>query len=389
MIDEATIPALPEPDLHGLFIDDGGGDIEVQREVTPAVLKRASKAKCIAMLKREHLRDVLTEAPEPGHTYHLISNGRFDFWTFVPAMVDWIGRADEMYVSTWTLNRGNAVDLFALMDAGKIGNVGFLTGLYFKRRESSVYAMLLEGLRNRGGRYVSLANHAKVTLLHNAERDAWIVVEGSANLTANPRVEQYVLTNDPKVYQFHRAWMESCLQAGRDELPVEPKAKPKRKGYSQRRAGLGVLAVTSDCDDRITVLKWKAADTEDSDTTRRLAGELADLIREAMPTLPTGCIVTTPPQGASAPGHYFAEALGRAVAKRLGIEYVETVARTDTKTQHHPMASLRQTPYRVTSTPSAAIVVDDLITSGTTMRLALEALHGAGAAAWGFAYSGS
>ena len=34
------------------------------------------------------------------------------------------------------------------------------------------------------------------------------------------------------------------------------------------------------------------------------------------------------------------------------------------------------------------IVVDDLVTSGATMRLSLEALRAAGVMAFGFAYSG-
>jgi orotate phosphoribosyltransferase len=34
------------------------------------------------------------------------------------------------------------------------------------------------------------------------------------------------------------------------------------------------------------------------------------------------------------------------------------------------------------------LVVDDLVTSGTTMRRSLEAIRAAGSAAFGFAYSG-
>jgi predicted amidophosphoribosyltransferase len=37
---------------------------------------------------------------------------------------------------------------------------------------------------------------------------------------------------------------------------------------------------------------------------------------------------------------------------------------------------------------SKSEVVDNLITSGATMRLSLQALHEAGIAAWGFAYAG-
>lgn len=208
-IDDPSLPDL-DLDLSGLFSDDEA-EIEVQRTVTPRCTRREAKQKVVAMMKREHLRDVMPAPPERGFTYHLVSNGKFDFWTWVPVMVEWIGQADELYVSTWTLNRGNCVDLFALIDAGKIRDVGFLTGLYFKRRESSVYSILLTGLQRRGFRYAALTNHAKVVLLCNQDRGDYIAIEGSANLTANPRIEQYTLCNDEEVYRFHRGWIEECL----------------------------------------------------------------------------------------------------------------------------------------------------------------------------------
>jgi hypothetical protein len=77
----------------------------------------------------------------------------------------------------------------------------------------AVYAMLLDGIRARGGRYRSFQNHAKVLLLSNAGTGVWISVEGSANLTSNPRLEQYVITNDQGLYDFHRGWMEEAFRA--------------------------------------------------------------------------------------------------------------------------------------------------------------------------------
>jgi hypothetical protein len=88
-----------------------------------------------------------------------------------------------------------------------------LTGTYFKRRETAVYAFLLEGIRARGGRFRAFQNHAKVQLIANPDRDAWYTVEGSANLTSNPRLEQYVITNDRPLWEFHRRWMEEMLTA--------------------------------------------------------------------------------------------------------------------------------------------------------------------------------
>jgi predicted amidophosphoribosyltransferase len=112
-------------------------------------------------------------------------------------------------------------------------------------------------------------------------------------------------------------------------------------------------------------------------------------IRQWSPTLPPDTAVTVPPQGASFPGHYYAADLAQAVAGTLAVPFIESLQRTDTKAYHHPRESMRQAPYRsIRTPPPVVIVVDDLITSGTTMRLALEALRNAGVTAFGFAFAG-
>ena len=61
------------------------------------------------------------------------------------------------------------------------------------------------------------------------------------------------------------------------------------------------------------------------------------------------------------------------VATRLGMPLAEIIQRTDAKRYHGPAASLEQTPYTLATEAAAAIVLDDLITSGQTMKLSLEA----------------
>ena len=104
----------------------------------------------------------------------------------------------------------NAVEMLELYDKGKISNIALMTGLYFKRRETAVYATILQGLKKRKQRYAAFKNHAKIILM--AAKSNFITIEGSANFTGNPRLEQYVLTNDKILYEFHRHWMESILK---------------------------------------------------------------------------------------------------------------------------------------------------------------------------------
>jgi hypothetical protein len=203
--------------LIGDILASPGGQerdtLETDRMPTPRALRRQAKRRFRRHGQRQALTEIIEAPPEPGESIHVISGSKFDFWTWVPVLVDMIGRAETFYASTWTLNRDTVVELFELCDADKIepAAVSFVTGIYFKRRETATYATLLAGIRQRGGRYRAFLNHAKVLLLSNEAADAWLVIEGSANLTSNPRWEQYVITNDRALYDFHREWFEDML----------------------------------------------------------------------------------------------------------------------------------------------------------------------------------
>jgi hypothetical protein len=159
----------------------------------------------------------------------------------------------------------------------------------------------------------------------------------------------------------------------------------------QKRAGLGVWAANRSHAARVRIKRWKQTRRLDPAALGEFSAAVTDLIRAWSPILPPGTVLTVPPQGASAPGPYAGESLEQAVAGALGLPFVEVLSRTEPKLWHGPHASLRQAPY-VCALPDPAppmvLVVDDLYTSGRTMRHSIEAIRATGAAAFGFAYSG-
>ena len=202
------LPGTGPEDLSWMFEQ---GEVETAENIETTIIhKRKPHRKNFAALKQEVVKDFLTGLPESGETWHIVSNGKYDFWTFVPVILDLLrDPAQEFYGSTWTMNRNNARELLELFDQARIEKIAIFTGVYFKRRETAVYATLTEGLFARKQRYVAFQNHAKVILIKTEK--AAIVIEGSANFTANPRLEQYCLSNDQGLYDFHRAWMEEML----------------------------------------------------------------------------------------------------------------------------------------------------------------------------------
>jgi len=176
-------------------------------------LSRTDRKTLIAATRKEILEDFLTRLPDDGETMHIVSNGKFDYYSFVKVVANRMGTVDKFYGSTWTMNRDNVRDLLERFDRGQIKQITIFTGTYFKRRETSVYATVLNGLVERGQRFLCFKNHAKVMLFEG--NGAYYVCEGSANFTANPRLEQNILVRSKELYEFHQRWMEEMIKGGR------------------------------------------------------------------------------------------------------------------------------------------------------------------------------
>jgi hypothetical protein len=191
-------------------------------------------------------------------------------------------------------------------------------------------------------------------------------------------------------------WM-TTLQPMPELRPMfEPEAGESpapRNGFHVRRAGLGVFAAVylrdGQADTRYADFRrWKDDPTGQATTLDSMAGAIVILIREWCPAVPSDWLVTAPPQGASEGQVYAAGVLGREVAARLNLDFQTTLRRTGgAKKWHHPRKSMRQAPYTVAVVPpSVCLIVDDWVSSGSSMRLAREAFAAAGVPSFGMAW---
>lgn len=254
----------------------GRGDaMETDRMPAPELRHETRHARIDILKAAQQARSTrhLARIPEPGCSVHLITNGTFDFWDFIHATLSLATPriALEFYASTWILNRRCAVSLLDLYDRGLIRKIGLITGIYFKRRESSVFHTVYEGLRTRGQRFMAAANHSKWFAMR-LDDGTGIVAAGSANFTENGNAEQVSVTNDVSLFEFYREWAENIL--GHQPLPPigtvrasvalpefdrrEPEAPSnRRRPFALPAAGLGAFVATRDMTDREAVQRWK------------------------------------------------------------------------------------------------------------------------------------
>ena len=190
----------------GFEMFDDRAEKETTYMISPKIFRANGKTTTINALKKETLTDIFNVLPEEGEYVHIVSNGTFDYFTFVPVFVELLGKIDVMYSSTWTMNRTNIQNLVKHFDAGEILDISCMIGLYFKRKETGIYTSLLDGLMKRNQRVIACNTHAKIMLFQRGTD--YYVIEGSANWTGNPRIEQNIVVKSEQLYMFHKQWMD-------------------------------------------------------------------------------------------------------------------------------------------------------------------------------------
>ena len=178
-------------------------------KISSRKLKIREKIKTFSYLKKEKAIEVLNELPEPGGSIHIISNGSFDYFNLIPLAIALLKQPGDFYFSTRTLNNQNTEYILKLYDDGYVKSINCLVGLYFKKRETAVFNLLYDGIKQRKQKIFCNENHSKVTLLENGTD--FITIQGSANFTANPRIEQFSIHNSKQLFDFHKQWMDEIL----------------------------------------------------------------------------------------------------------------------------------------------------------------------------------
>jgi hypothetical protein len=329
--------------------------------------------------------ETLAVLPGPGESLHAIMTARLDMTDVLNSLLEKLGRCDRALIATLGYNRRNFRAILNWLDSGKVGSLDLVASIFFRSHNGDLWTETVKEFRRRSQRAACCPSHCKVMALHFADGTRF-AIEGSANLCSNGSArENFAIVNDPALHDFHARWIGELVTRHEGEAPPSPRAS------HYRHAGLGVWCARRGlADDLDAFHAWKAAPSQNERFCRDMATSIVMVIRQWQASIPSSWIVTTPPPGASEGTEYPAGFLGRAVAGLLNLDYMTTLQRGDGKKYRGRHYALQQSPFIVTCRPAdVALVVDDLMTSGTTMKLSLDALKAAGVPAFGFAYSGN
>lgn len=175
--------------------------------VSAVAITRAKRQEAVAERKVEALESLIGRL-DPGTAWHCITTGDIDSGSYLDLLIRGYGPFEHAYISTWRIAREYINRLERYLQQGQLGGFTLFTGDYFAARYPADYTRVCNLADTGVGRVYRWLNHAKMFALRNPQTGWACVLETSANMTANPRTEQTVITVDADLYRFYRHWFE-------------------------------------------------------------------------------------------------------------------------------------------------------------------------------------
>jgi hypothetical protein len=146
---------------------------------------------------------------ETGVSYNFITQGDVDQLSYLMLVMRTLKNLDYLLVSTWCCSSEDIVYLFELHKQGKIKKIDFYVGEIFAKSYHKEYELLLHFYNEYPiGRIVLLKNHSKI-FAGISNDNIGFVVQTSANMNTNPRVENGNIQLDNGLFSFYKEYFDN------------------------------------------------------------------------------------------------------------------------------------------------------------------------------------
>ena len=147
------------------------------------------------------LAEILPATIAPGESWHVMSRGDIDSLSYVRHVLAGVSHLDHLLMSTWCIAKNDLTEIANWLDSGRVEQFDLYAGEIFPGSYGDEYEQMLAMCENYGARLVIAKNHSKVTLC--SVDDYKIVIESSANVNTNPRIEQSALHHNADLHGFY------------------------------------------------------------------------------------------------------------------------------------------------------------------------------------------
>jgi hypothetical protein len=186
---------------------------EIEQKIKAKAIKINNQHLFHRLNSEQMIEDILPLEVEQGASYHVISNGDIDSFSYLM----WILRMQKvrrLLCSTWCMARLDIEEFHRQIMLGRVGELSFYLGEIFPGSYPEEYAEICEVCRDSGGRVAVFRNHSKVMAGHGEKFS--FVIESSANINTNPRTEQTVITINTELTNFYFEFYEKIISFDKD-----------------------------------------------------------------------------------------------------------------------------------------------------------------------------
>lgn len=148
--------------------------------------------------------------PLRGQQFRIVTGNCYNPYTLIKRILRKT-TIEEMYLAIYSINDVAAEGLMKAVELGRIKAGYFIVSVLFReyrdRAAHRRYDDFCTFCQNHEElHHAYLRNHAKVLAVRDGLGNTY-VLEGSANLSDNAKIEQLLLENIPETFEFHKGWI--------------------------------------------------------------------------------------------------------------------------------------------------------------------------------------
>lgn len=206
----------------GLFDLFDAAYVERIRAARAAEIETQGRAKSMRKAHKLHVRraksqatlaEILPPMIEEGESWHVISHGDVDSLSYLAHFIRGVEFFDYVAISTWCMGSADLDQLEAWIESGRIENLALYVGEIFPSQYGDEFSRAVSLSERYGFRLVVARNHSKVMLVRGGGRH--LVIESSANVNTNPRIEQTAVHASAELFDFYREFFDGLRSIDR------------------------------------------------------------------------------------------------------------------------------------------------------------------------------
>jgi len=156
----------------------------------------------------KQISEIITE-PKENEQFRIITQQSFNGFSILLWLLE-KQEYEEIYLTTFSLDEKTAKALIEVVESNQGTKITLLITSLLKYDRKGRQQKLIDCARlNKNFTFIETFNHTKIIMAKS--KNVHYIVEGSGNLSANARIEQYLFENSTETYNFHKEWIDDII----------------------------------------------------------------------------------------------------------------------------------------------------------------------------------